>query len=337
MKSVVYPIIKEKMYAVVNPLCENNNCTDEDLCIMQWGSKNLTQLIGNQEFIDGYHSMNKSVPFDYEVCGDSSEYRLSYTEAKRLLSKTEKGFQSNEKTSLLNFTNSKYLIENLDDFKGIKERFGLDSEKKAEGLSKYYKNTIKTFKLSTNSPELAFFRARFSRDGLQKSLDILKQYVFHNITMKAFSSFYSNNKGKMSCRSYFKGNGNFPSQICNHNILSLDRYEGIVLWTMAYYSNINFDPIPGEFDAKGYIISLLNSSQTQFNFNETILNSEFSNTLKGIQDNFTRYFGCFEAPCNKKFLAELQYYNSSVTDIANSNSEAREYYPNLNVATSHTG
>lgn len=297
------------------------------MCKMQWGAKNLTQLIGNQEFIDGYRNMNSSVPFDYEMCGDDPAARLSYTEASRLLSKGQDGNQNYQVGSLLNLTNSKYLIENLNDFEGIKWRFGLSDIAKAKGLSAYYNHTIKTFKLTTNSPELAFFRARFSRDGVQKSLDILKHYVFHNITMKAFSNFYSNNKGDKACGDYF--NGQFKSQICNHNIISLDRYEGITLWIMAYYKD--FQPIPGEFDARGYIVSVINN--TNFDFDLTVKNSWFSGTLGGIQDNFTRYFGCFEPPCDKKFLAELQYYNSSVTDVASSNEDAKKFYPSLNVHT----
>lgn len=314
------------MYAKTNPDCPNNNCSLEDLCIMQWGAKNLTQLFGNQEYIDGYKSMNSSMPFDFEMCLDDPESRLTYNEAKKLLSKTLDGRQNTEVSSLLNFTNSKYLIENLGNYEGIMRRFGLSNEKKGKGLSAYYNHTIKTFKLTTNSPELAFFRARFSRDGVQKSLDVLKQYVFHNITMKAFSNFYSNNKGDKGCRDYF--NGIFKSQICNHNIMSLDQYEGIILWIMAYYKD--FQPIPGEFDARAYIVELMNN--TQFNFQDTVKDTLFSSTLGGIQDNFTKFYGCFEPPCDKKFLAELQYYNSSVTDIANSNAEAKLYYPSLNVA-----
>lgn len=317
------------MYELVNPHCPNNNCTDLDLCINQWGAKNVTQIIANPEFIDGYRSMNNSILFDFEVCGNNPEYRLTYEEARRLLSMNPNGTQNTEPTSLLNFTNSKYLIENLGDFEKIKNRFRLGSTKKAEGLSKYYNNTITTFKLNTGSPELSFYRARFARDGLQKSLDILRQYVFNNITMKAFSSYYLNNKGGIACKDYFRGD--YSIQICNHNILSLDRYEGIVLWVLAYYAK--FQPIPGEFDARQYIEQIMNN--TQFSFDETVNLSKFAGVLAEIQVNFTKYFGCFEAPCDKKFLAELQYYKSSVTNISGLNEEAKKNYPNLNVGTAH--
>lgn len=328
--------LPDKAYAELNPLCPNSICSDLDLCVIQWGAKNVTQVIGNPEFIDGYKSMNNSIPFDFEVCGDKPEYRLSFEEAKRLLSMNENGTQNEESTSLLNFTNSKYLISNLGDFSGIMTRFKLSTIEKAQGLSAYYNHTISTFKLNTGSPELSFYRARFSRDGLQKSLDILKQYVFNNITMKAFSSFYTSNKGSLQCKDYFRGV--FSTQICNHNILSLDRYEGIVLWILAFYQD--FQPIPGEFNATAYITSLLDSPTQRFFFNDTVQNSKFSGVLADIQVNFTKYFGCFVAPCDRKFLAELQYYKSIVTNIADpkqGNKEAIQNYPNLNVFISNLG
>ena len=207
-------------------------------------------------------------------------------------------------------------------------RFRLSSIDKAKGLSEYYNHTMATFKLNTNSPELSFYRARFSRDGLLKSVNVLKQYVFNNITMKAFSSYYTNNKGSIACKDYFSGD--YSTQICNHNVLALDRYEGIVLWTLAFYKD--FQPVPGEFDARAYIVATMNNSQ--FNFDATVQNSRFSRVLAEIQNNFTKYFGCFDAPCDKKFLAELQYYKSSVTNIANLNKDAKLNYPNLNVSLS---
>lgn len=314
------------MYQNLSKYCPNGQCSDEDLCIIQWGSKNGTQLIGNTEFIDGYKSMNNSILFDYEVCGDNPSARLDYDEAKRLLSKKQDGNQNDEPTSLLNFTNSKFLIDNLNNFGAIKTRFGLSTVDKAKGLSAYYNRTISTFRLNTNSPELSFYRARFSRDGLQKSLDLLKQYVFNNITMKAFSSFYNNNKGSTACKEYFKTM--FASQICNHNLLSLDRYEGVVLWVLAFYRD--WQPIPGEFDARAYIVQVMGNPQ--FNFDDTVSGSKLNKTLGEIQVNFTRYFGCFEAPCDRKFLAELQYYKSMATNIANLNDSAKVNYPTLNVS-----
>lgn len=291
---------------------------------MQWGAKNCTQIIGNPEFIKGYEDMNKSIIFDFEVCGDDPDYRLTYDEAKTLLSKNKDGSQNKEVRSLLNFTNSKYLIQNLNNFEGIKNQFGLSNINKAKGLSAFYNNTLATFKLNTNSPELSFYRARFSRDGLVKSLDILKQYVFNNITMKAFNNFYINNKGIWSCKEYFLS---FQTQICNNNLLSLDKYDGVILWVLAFYQD--WQPIPGEIDARKIITETID--HPAFNFNAAVSGSKLNVTLGQIQVNFTTYFGCFEAPCDRKFLAELQYYKSSVTNIGNLNDIAKQIYPSLTV------
>lgn len=298
---------------------------------MQWGAKNGTNLLANTEFIKGYRNMNDSTLFDFEVCGDNPDARLTYEEAKRLLSRQSDGNQNNEPTSLLNFTNSYYLIKNLNNTKGIMERFQLSSLSKAEGLSAYYTDTLSTFKLNTNSPELSFYRARFSRDGLIKSLDVLKQYVFNNVTMKAFYDYYNNHKGNSPCTNYFKTSS---LQICNHNILSLDRYEGVILWVLAYYKD--FQPVPGEFDAKKYIISLMNTTG-HFSFDACVQGSDLDIKLKEIQFNFTKFFGCFEAPCDRKFLAELQYYKSMPTNIANLNDTANQLYPSLNVDHTYEG
>lgn len=56
----------------------------------------------------------------------------------RLLSKNTDGRQSGEPQSILNFTNTKFLAENLNNASAVMKRFGLGSEVKATALMNYY-------------------------------------------------------------------------------------------------------------------------------------------------------------------------------------------------------
>ena len=82
--------------------------------------------------------MNESLPLTYEVATDDPKTWLTDEESMRLLSKNTDGRQSGEPQSLLNFTNSKFLADNLNNASAVMKRFGLGSEVKAAALISYY-------------------------------------------------------------------------------------------------------------------------------------------------------------------------------------------------------
>ena len=268
--------------------------------------------------------MNSSLPLDYEMCGDDEASRLTVEESLRLLSKTPAGDMTDTPTSLLNLTNGKFLIENLNNLQNIKIRFAL-SDTKAKALAEYYNRTIASLRLASNSPELSYFRARFSRDGLLDALALLRHYTFNNITMQGFYQLYNDRKGNLTCRDYFtdlQGKG-LPTKICTDPEITLDNYPGIIVWVIAKYRNFQNDTIV-DFPAFEFLKKRL--SLTDKELDSVIENSQISRTLAEIQDDFKTYFGCFEAPCDRKFLAERQYYQSSITNLNGNNK-----YPNLKV------
>ena len=306
-------------------LCEGKPCSDLKLCAFQWGSKAVTELIGKPLSITGYRSMNSSIPLDYEFCGDDLEARLTNEEALRLLDKTADGKMTNNAYSLLNFTNGQFLIDNLDKVDKVMAKFYL-SKQKAESLIKYYNSTLNSLKLASNSPELSYFRARFSRDGLLDALNLLRHYTFNNITMQGFSQLYNDRKGNATCKAYFLDTQgrNLPTKICTDPLITLDTYQGIIMWTIAKYKNFQNDSIV-DFDAYNFIkkrLGLVNDEDLDFLLSSSLFNS----TMWEVQNDFLSYFGCFDAPCDRRFLAERQFYQSSITNLGN-----KLKYPTLKV------
>ena len=304
-------------------LCESKTCLDWNLCALQWGSKAVTALIAKPDVISGYRSMNGSLPLDYEMCGDEEASRLTFEESLRLLSKTPTGDMTDVSTSLLNLTNGKFLIDNLNNIQNIKAKFYL-TDAKAKALANYYNRTISSLRLASNSPELSYFRARFSRDGLLDALAVLRHYTFNNISMQGFNQLYNERKGNYTCRDYFtdfQGRG-LPEKICTDPAITLDSYPGIIIWVIAKYRNFQNDSIV-DFPAFDFLKKRLGLNDREMD--SLIENSFISKTLAEVQEDFKNYFGCFEAPCDRKFLSERQYYQSSITNINNNK------YPNLKV------
>ncbi len=267
--------------------------------------------------------MNGSLPLDYEMCGDEEASRLTFEESIRLLNKTTTGDMTDNPYSLLNLTNGKFLIDNLNNIQNIKVKFYL-TDAKAKALADYYNRTISSLRLASNSPELSYFRARFSRDGLIDALAVLRHYTFNNITMQGFNQLYNDRKGNYTCRDYFidfQGRS-LPEKICTDPIITLDNYGGIIIWVIAKYRNFQNDSI--DFPAFEFLKQRLKLTDKELD--SLIENSQFSKTLAEIQDDFKNFFGCFEAPCDRKFLSERQYYQSSITNLNGNNK-----YPNLKV------
>lgn len=290
---------------------------------MQWGSRALTSNLYTNDYITGYRDLNQSTGLDFEMCSETDLTTvLALSDAQRLLAKNPNGTQSSP-NSILNFTNAKYLYDNLNNVSNLATYFKLNSTQ-ATALAKYYNSTIKSLSFSSNSPTLSYYRARYSRDGLLKVMDFLSQYVFDNMTMKAFYQLYSDRKGTYACRDYFWKP--FADQICSDNILTLDKYDGIVLWVSAYY--FYSMPYPGQVNPIPMMMARLGVASKDYNltFNNIVQSGMFGTTLAEIQNDFMTYFGCFApGPCDRKFLSQLQFYQSGATNINNPK------YPNLKV------
>jgi len=245
--------------------------------------------------------------------------------AKRLLSMNwDKGTMTEEPTSLMNFTNAKFLADNIDKPAEIMVKFSLSNIKQANLLISYYKKTIESFKFFSHQPVNDYYRAKFSKEGITKSLDLLTEYTYNNISTKAFSDMYHKNTIQYPCVAYFSS---MQREICNSNAISLENYQGIILWTLAGFNNRGKNP--------DYAPKIL---RDQLNIDNTTLyqiisNSRFYEEMKKIQNEFLDAFGCFKnaqewAPCDRKFLMEAQYYGGSITYPTEN---LRKKYPSLSV------
>ena len=319
------------MFDLTRPICNNPNnanCTDFDFCVLQWGTKYLTNQIGNVQYVRGLRDLNGSIPLDYEVCGKNNCDRnseIGINTARRLLNSSNGTVCS--ASSLLNFTNSNFFIDHLGNPYEIAKKLDLTTNQAAL-LSQYYSQTLNDLSLASNSPTLSYFRARYSRDGLLKAMSVLRLFVFDNITMKAFQQVYNDNRGTTRCADYFNNvqfgeiSGDVRTRICQDPVISLDKYEGIIYWMIAFYQN--WQPETGAFNATKLILDRLGISYAKTDAIQRLTDypSIMNRTLTEIQNDFMNNFGCFAAPCDRKFLSERQYYDSSITD-------PRNIYPNL--------
>ena len=128
---------------------------------MQWGSKNLTKLIDRVETNNGYMAFNDSIPGDFEVCGDCKDTPFTFSEIKRLLDFWPVAHQSNEPTSLLNFTNCDYLLANLNSPDIVAQRFAINASQ-AASLIAYTKRLFRSYEILSDTPSIDYFRGRLA-------------------------------------------------------------------------------------------------------------------------------------------------------------------------------
>ena len=126
---------------------------------MQWGSKNLTKLIDRVETNIGYLAFNDSIPAVFEVCGECKESPFTFSQIKRLLDFWPGAQQSNEPTSLLNFTNCDYLVANLNSPDKVAQRFAINASQ-AVGLIEYTKILFRSYGILSDSPSVDYFRGK---------------------------------------------------------------------------------------------------------------------------------------------------------------------------------
>lgn len=264
--------------------------------------------------------------FPYEVNSYKKGVKFDFATSKRLLSMNDDGTQTDEPTSLLNFKNAAFLaknsIEGKENYQAIQTHFKLSTLDHAKTLASYYRGTLKTYTQYTENPKLDYYKSRFAKNSINDCIDLLQRYTLNNITMKAFADVYKSKKNQYQCRDYFNIYGD---TICNSNSLSLDSYEGIVTWTIALqlaYKPGKVDP--AEWDARSYILKQLGKEKEPEFWDQVYNNSLLNTTMWAIQENFFEFFGCFEPPCARKFIAEKQFYEGAITNVP-------QLYPSLNV------
>ena len=289
---------------------------------------NLTRMINNIETKRGYEIFNKSIPGQFEMCGlceDSSS--VTFADAKSLLKTLPNGRISNDPTSLLNFTNCQFLLENQDSVPAVSQRFKI-SESQAASLINYIKKLLRSYRILSDKPLLDYQRsnlisnpAKMARDGVLYSLELLKKYTFNNITTKALFQIVMDRKALFKCKDYFMEP--YSNKICTDPEITIERYEGTLLWVLAYYRD--FQPMPGpELDARELLMVKLGIKEVSI-FTKLLTQTRLDTTLKEIQKDFARKYECYRNPCDKKYLAELQFHQSRATNIVH------KKYPNLNV------
>lgn len=88
---------------------------------------------------------------------------------------------------------------------------------------------------------------------------------------------------------------------------------------LAYYRD--FQPVVNEFNAYEFIFTRLNISDPGVRYqilNEGGLNTTFSE----IQNDLAAALECYSAPCDKKYLAQRQFYQSAVTNLTSTKYKA---------------
>jgi hypothetical protein len=167
-----------------------------------------------------------------------------------------------------------------------------------------------------------FETARIARDGLLSAVDLLKRFTFINATTKMLFDLITQRKAMITCRNYFIEP--YSNRICTDPDITIERYPGALLWVSAYYREYQVDPIEYQFDARQILMKKL--GMTDFNeFNNLIAGGMLNTTLTEVQTDLAKYCKCYRTPCDKKYLGELQFFKSGV-----SNARQRKY-PSLKV------
>lgn len=139
---------------------------------------------------------------------------------------------------------------------------------------------------------------------------LLEQYTFINVTAKALYQLVVERQSTFACSQYFD-NDVMGQIICADNIVSLNRYEGALLWVIAYYRY--YQPIMPEIDASEVIMKRLNIKLDMY------LPLENGNllvkTLAEIQSDLKIALNCRNDICSKRELAEKQFMFGNVTNL----------------------
>jgi hypothetical protein len=131
-----------------------------EYCKMQWASRNLTRIIYGPDSSFGLKDINFSLPIDFEVTSDPNNF-FTMKDTKDLLLFNYLGHLVNgAQNSLMNSTNTQFLITYNDNPESIAEEFGI-SLGKAIALANYTKRIMNSLHSIDANAELGYFRGIF--------------------------------------------------------------------------------------------------------------------------------------------------------------------------------
>lgn len=160
-----------------------------------------------------------------------------------------------------------------------------------------------------------FKKAKFSVEGLQKSLDVVKEYTFINATAVALNQLIYERRNEVSCEALFPRF--YAKKICRDEFIRPTFYEGVLLWVMAYYHS--YQPSrESKLDAHRLIRTRIGMDGDVSDLDDFMKKSQLKNFLDEIETDFKEMFKCETKPCDKHFLASMQFVSSSVTDAKSS-------------------
>lgn len=185
-----------------------------------------------------------------------------------------------------------------------------------------------TLHRSTTSEVLQADAARIARDGLLNAVDILKRFTFINATTKMLFDLVTLRKAIHTCRSYFVEP--YSYQICTDPDITIERYPGALLWVTAFYRDYQVDRIEYQTDARQTLMNKLGIKEYH-EFDRLITGGILNATLAEVQKDMAKTFKCYRTPCDKKYLGELQFFRSGVSNAKN------RKYPSLSVPAADPG
>jgi hypothetical protein len=159
-------------------------------------------------------------------------------------------------------------------------------------------------------------------------VDLLKRYTFINVTTKMLFDLVTLRKAIFTCKNYFIEP--YSSRICTDPDITIERYPGALLWVSAFYREYQVDRLDYQPDARHILMSKL-GIKDYTEFEKLLSGGQLNTSLSEVQKDLARICNCYRTPCDKKYLAELQFFKSGVT-----NSKNRKY-PSLKVPTADAG
>lgn len=105
----------------------------------------------------------------------------------------------------------------------------------------------------------------------------------------------------------------YAKTICRDDIIRPTFHGGVLIWVMAFYQG--FQPsLRKTFDAQGLLRKKLSLGSSVTALEEIMKGSKLRTYLDEIETDFQIMFKCRSKPCDKKYLAQLQFSSSAITD-----------------------
>lgn len=140
---------------------------------------------------------------------------------------------------------------------------------------------------------------------------MLEDFTLINVTAVALSQLIFERRQDGSCYSMFSDF--YAKIICRDESIRPTNYAGVLVWVQAYYQG--FQPSKRKiFDAQAFLRKKLNLGSSVTALEEVINRSRLKIYLDEIEADFQRIFNCASKPCDKKYLAQIQFLSSSVTN-----------------------